>query len=693
LTQDKTQSNREKDGANDKGQNVSFSERYVIQYSLGEGGMGVVYKAYDKLLAKVVAIKQVKRSGAGDDAIVRFQKEAKVCARLEHKNILTALDFGITNDGNPYLVLDYVDGQNLSEVLFERKHLPLKEALPIALQICNGVSFAHRKSVLHRDLKPSNIMLTENAEGQLVVKIMDFGIAKVFGAGGETIGQRVTPTGDPIGSPLYMSPEQARGESVDERSDIYSFGCILFELLTGHAPIIGSTSLETVQKKQYEDAPLLSEIGAAEEYSTQLSELIAKCLSRDKANRPTSFQELAESLLAILDSSISDLEEHEKEAIKSDVHVEKVTGKKWPTIVVLITLAATAAFVVIFANRLKIAEKPKAPKLMTGGLELQLKPNVALDVDGNKHPYLRIKNNSVYAEEATINDEWLKKIYPTQFPKSYRSIKLNKCTFHISICSVLPPALEGFAVENSDISDKELIGLSKLRHLKDIFLSSNKPGITFETIKTLKNMPHLIVLELYQPTITDRDIEECSSIKGLCKIGLQGKGFSSKSLAMLRKLPRLEEFVYGDILDEEATLGVLATFPTLKKIEIRNPEKGILQRNLIKLAELKPLRFLAFSETSISGDDLKDIDKLPYLEEVMFHRVSLDDKSIHYLARAKSLIKIELKDYGRLSTDQVIALALLPNLKKMKLNMDMDAISGIAEAVKKANPKLEIESQ
>src|SRR5581483_11058058 len=209
-----------------------LKKRYKLLGEIGSGGMGVVYKAHDSLLDKTVAIK-VLLSSAGERFAVRFQNEAKAFARLSHDNVVQALDFGVLDHKTPYLVMEFVDGKTLGQVLQEDGFIAIREALPMFVQICAGVENAHRHGMLHRDIKPSNIMIIPRAHDNALVKILDFGIVKF-----DRDEQELTTSGAGVGTANYMSPEQARGEKVDARSDIYSIGCLMFEALTGRTPFV-----------------------------------------------------------------------------------------------------------------------------------------------------------------------------------------------------------------------------------------------------------------------------------------------------------------------------------------------------------------------------------------------------------------------------------------------------------------------
>ncbi len=216
--------------------------RYEILDALGEGGMSVVYKAKQELVDRIVAIKTLKMKLLADPMLLkRFEREVKTLSRLNHPNIVTVFDC-IVENGQPYFVMDFLQGCSLQELIIEEKRLSPGRCKNIFGQVCNAVDHAHRNGIVHRDLKPANIMLMD-ISGQEFVKVVDFGLAKI----GEEA-QRLTQTGEIWGSPLYMSPEQCNGHSMDARSDIYSLGAVLYESLTGTVPFAGTSFLDTIQK-------------------------------------------------------------------------------------------------------------------------------------------------------------------------------------------------------------------------------------------------------------------------------------------------------------------------------------------------------------------------------------------------------------------------------------------------------------
>ncbi|MCB9615051.1 MAG: protein kinase [Sandaracinus sp.] len=223
--------------------------RYRVERVLGEGGMGVVYLVTHAALDKRMALKVLHGEGSRDETVVaRFVQEAQASSAIGHPNIVDVIDFGRLADGAAYFVMELLEGESLTDRI-RRGALPLEEAVCIAEQIASALAAAHARGIVHRDLKPDNVQLVQRG-GELVVKILDFGIAKVGGAS-----SKLTKTGMIFGTPHYMSPEQAAGQSVDARTDIYALGVILFEMATGQVPFDGDTFMGILSKHMFEPPP------------------------------------------------------------------------------------------------------------------------------------------------------------------------------------------------------------------------------------------------------------------------------------------------------------------------------------------------------------------------------------------------------------------------------------------------------
>ena len=272
--------------------------RYEIIAAMAAGGMGQIYKAKHKLMNRVVAIKTIHMSLVSSGAVLqRFQQEAQAISTLNHPNILTVFDFFISDDGQPYLVMDFLQGTNLQEVLKSEGRLDLSRALPILIAACSGFQHAHEHGVIHRDIKPANLMLVNFGGNIDFVKIVDFGIAKVVPADGEA--RHLTATGDTFGSPEFMSPEQCRAKSPDARSDVYSLGCVMYQALTGCSAFVSHDPMEIMYKQVHDLPTLPSEVCPAANLPKAVDALVMKAIQKDPADRFQTMDEMRAALEAV----------------------------------------------------------------------------------------------------------------------------------------------------------------------------------------------------------------------------------------------------------------------------------------------------------------------------------------------------------------------------------------------------------
>ena len=263
-----------------------INDRYKIIKLVGTGGMGSVYLAEHEILRKKVAIKilhyeQSKRK----DTVERFKREAIAASNIGQDNIVDVTDFGYTEEGNAYFVMEYVEGRSLADVMKEQRVLPLEFAVSVAAQIAVALYSAHGKGIIHRDLKPENILLTNKDGIYPFVKIVDFGISKILqdDAKPDERLRTLTKSGAIFGTPEYMSPEQAAGESVEPASDIYSLGVIMYEMLTGRLPFFDDNYMKILHKHQYEFPDLPSNVNP--DIQPDVNALIMKCLEKKPFNR------------------------------------------------------------------------------------------------------------------------------------------------------------------------------------------------------------------------------------------------------------------------------------------------------------------------------------------------------------------------------------------------------------------------
>lgn len=263
-----------------------LNKRYQLLEPLGKGGMAVVYRARDLLLERLVAVKVLREDYSGDAAFLeRFRHEAKAAANLSHPNIVTVHDFGLDN-GLLFLVMEYVPGTDLKTLINQRGRFSPEEAVPLLIQACAGIGYAHRAGLVHCDVKPQNMLVTPDMR----LKVADFGIARVL----STI--HPDEQSDVVwGSPQYFAPEQAAGAAPAPASDVYSLGIIMYEMLTGSLPFQATTATDLARLHIVEEPPLLSEM--IPEISPTLEQILTKVLSKEPSQRYRTADQLGRVLL------------------------------------------------------------------------------------------------------------------------------------------------------------------------------------------------------------------------------------------------------------------------------------------------------------------------------------------------------------------------------------------------------------
>ncbi|HET6944904.1 MAG TPA: protein kinase, partial [Gaiellaceae bacterium] len=251
-----------------------IGERYELVELVGTGGMSSVYKAHDRLLERNVALKVLHpHYGDDDEYVERFRREARAVAQLSHPNIVTVIDRGV-DDGRQYIVFEYVDGENLKQLIERTGPLPIRQAIELGLQTAEALAFAHAHGLVHRDVKPQNVLLTPDGEA----KVTDFGIARSL-----DVEHGVTQTGTVLGTSNYISPEQASGEPVTPATDVYSLGVVLFELLTGDVPFPGENFVAVAMKHINDPVPDVSSLRP--DAPTRLVAAIERALEKDPRRR------------------------------------------------------------------------------------------------------------------------------------------------------------------------------------------------------------------------------------------------------------------------------------------------------------------------------------------------------------------------------------------------------------------------
>lgn len=270
--------------------------KYRIEQVLGQGGMGVIVQATHLQLDERVAIKfLLPQALENEEAVMRFAREARAAVKIKSEHVARVTDVGTLATGCPYMVMEYLSGSDLSQLIQDRGPLPIEEAVDYILQASEALAEAHALGIVHRDLKPANLFHTRRADGSSCIKVLDFGISKVTGLSGSGADLGMTRTTAVMGSPLYMSPEQmASSRDVDARTDIWSLGIILYELLTGRAPFLADTMPQLCAMILQQTAPPLRNVRP--DAPEGLQAVLARCLEKEPARRYGNIAELASAL-------------------------------------------------------------------------------------------------------------------------------------------------------------------------------------------------------------------------------------------------------------------------------------------------------------------------------------------------------------------------------------------------------------
>lgn len=594
------------------------SERYKPISILGQGAGGAVYLSRDRLLNKLVAVKLLRFPD--ERLIVDFQSEARATSSLKHPNIVSVQDFGLTEASVPYMVLEYVPGRSLEQVLAEQKLSP-QESIFIILKVCDAISYAHEQGVLHRDIKPGNIILLSESIGDegVDVRLIDFGIAKTKNNIEIEFPEEKHGEREIAGSPLYMSPDQANGMDYDERSEIYSICCVLFKMVTGEPPYLGENAIGTLRMHLESDVPRLSEF--VEYECTELENVLVKGMSKSPRERFQSVGKLKETLAGlILDSERETIDEYAGPV--KDIEEKRVMKP----VSVLIALASifllSFSMLALFRTGEEVengAESSSSPMQKSRVPEVKESPDSDIGYD---------KARSVLA---TIPDKTLDKQFGWGGGKWVFKAPLDREN----------PVLTGHKVSDEDF--KMLVQERKFTNLK----------LTMESHVTGEGLTYLKGREL----------------KSLWTMSHE---FSDVGIHNLLAFPEIKEVIifYSGNLTLSAYKD-LAAMPALKRIQLRGmsrvPEgamKALSKSRSIDSAVLEMLE--PFDGNSL--DDFCTLEKLAHLK--LRGLKQIDDSCIPMLTKTR-LVDLELA-MTSVSDKGLLELSKLKTLKFLRVNASSD---------------------
>ncbi len=574
--------------------------RFVIMSEIGEGAAGTVSRAFDTVLGRNCAIKCLHNKNRGERQILRFQREARASSRLKHAGIVEIYDFGVSEDGAPYLVMEYVEGLSLVSYLEDKGRLPIPQAVRIAGLIANAMAHAHANNVIHRDLKPSNVILiaTDSSIEDVGVKIVDFGIAAVID--GETIGKTITPSQGLTGSPYYMSPEQASRVGIDPRTDIYSLGCMLFELLVGQKPYCGETALSTIEMHCKTPVPLAHLVAPNFKIPEPLSRLVQKMMAKSKDERVLTMPEVVAQLKPY---------ENTEQELETQPGIAKAAlpeRPKQPRSRKKILATASAIFLVCLIGT-------------------WLAPYVVQEM---KKPMFSLPEQKpiVESNEAETDFQSLGRLVGlTQKQRE----TIGSKQYHLFRESITDNAVKG-------------ILLSGCEPPTDILIS--RAGITRESLKIIAKCPTVETLHLdYCQKLPESALVELLPMKKLQVLSLRGANITDKSMDLIAKIPSLNLVIVSD--NPRVTIsGVLklANLPVLYSLGVGNT--GVKGSDYLALNAFKHLIILSLDHARVSDEDLASIGKLKFLQRVTLTESTVSESGILPLAEIPSLHSLRMAD-------------------------------------------------
>lgn len=611
--------------------------RYTVMEEIGRGGMGVVYKVNQIALSRQLALKTIDATDITDSTWRRFQQEAKATGLLDHPNLISVHDFGLLEDKHPYFVMDLIEGTTLAKRIESGGPLSVEESLPLMIQICFGLAHAHDVGIIHRDIKPSNIMLckTEVATANSTVKIVDFGIAKLHSAEA-TETQGLTRTGEIFGSPLYMSPEQCLGLPVDHRSDIYAFGCVFFETLTGIPPFQGNSALATMMKHQTEKPPTLKEVTLGKDFPEEIEKLVSRLLSKEPDKRYQSLKAVARDL-SLLQQGVSAQtfsgvpEPAEKTPIGRTV---PLTGALlvWMASVIAVGFTCWTIRGNVDAEIFRKQEKAKefAPPFHVPDIVPNDEPSFTSfeTINGVRFRKFNLPRGFGYYSSLSSLGAPVRIDGPFYVPAE-QEVNLK---VHDLIAVTNPRFFARFKSDdfqmldisnNVAVSDTTFEHLSHLKVLK--YLNADNVDITNNVIQEFNRMPNLKAIYIDGTQIRQNGLINYKYLRNCTELGIGRIGSMERVLKKLEGSTKLEvlQLENSELTDEQ--LKLVATLPNLWHLNIEHNPK-ITNAGFRYLFSMKHLRNIRISGTNITPEIVPELKKMPSLKTMYVYPNVWKDK-------------------------------------------------------------------
>lgn len=603
--------------------------KYRIIDKLGQGGMGVVYRVHHLGLDRSMALKTLNGYQGNRSHWLRFEREARVCARLEHPNLVKIFDMGLLADGMPFYTMELLDGTNLEDIIKRCGPLNFQTFLGVFLPVVRALDYAHSQGLVHRDIKPGNIVVDLDSSGKVQgVKLLDFGLVKEA-VDIDLLG--LTRVGEIMGTPAYLSPEQAAGEKIDGRSDLYSLGCCMFKATTGKAPYIGANSMAVLSLHVNSPLPKIGQRELIHDYPQDLEAVIARCMARKPEKRYSDARELLADLTALMADQALPLP---------------------------VASASVAAAANLAAARALTADGGKARPLPGAGAKLKLSLALLL---------------AILAVSALLG--WV----------VWSSLSRPR----MAAVSTAEPGAE--AAKSAFYQQMDVALVNKEKHLAELgvhnrdlpaeVIAASGKGLVGQTpfsqvvVDKFGNKVRQFSFDPGAAPLGEVYIDEMGSFPAAGSFSAQAeRGFAftaTKSLPACRQflsridpdgLVRLDLSLCSSFGDADAVL--LERFANLAEIDFT--DTVVTGKSIASLGKLKKLKRLCITESKIAGEDLARLPNLAQLREVTASRLTRPTPFLRALKNSGAVHDLRLRNC-QLTNDDLKALAALKNLSALDI--------------------------
>ena len=620
-----------------------------IQF-IGAGGMGVIYKARHPVLNRLVAIKMLHGHLVSDAINKRFQQEAEAVSSLDHRNIIHVHDFGVSEHNQPYMVMDFVEGKPLSDVL-QNTVISLEAVINIIIQLTEGLQHAHDRGVLHRDLKPSNIMVTDYDCAVPEVKIVDFGIAKVL----ESEKTRMTQTGELIGTPQYMSPEQCRGGTLDARSDIYALGCVMLEAISGKALFAGHSMVSVIVDQMNTAPRTLRETRPDMNFPGQLEDVIAKMLAKDPADRYQSMSELTADLI-----DVQKVVAQQSASAWSKMRVLRLNKEQRNLFLLMLGSLATLGTVAVTSiSFIKVVHDSQTTRITKAILSNPLSgTGTIFDAKVTER-----KRLLPYIDMGKADDELLRTFFDVDTGIKRIELKGRRISSRGMPYIALQKHAVSLHLEDTKVKDSDLTYVSEMPKLERLYLDNTDVGDV--GLKHIAGLSSLHKISLKGTSVTDAGVKSLQKLS-LSEINLTGTRISGESVSTAAGFAKLKFLALGAFSPKGSrNLAALAAAKDLESLDLRDNQ--ITREDLADVAQIAGLKKLCLANSKIEDGAIQSLKPLKSLTDLDMSFTDMTAPMIAEIGQLPALNTIDAKSSGIDDNNLALLAETLPNLRHLDL--------------------------